>query len=191
MVRRTASAVEAAIESAVLAELEERGYHQVTFEGVARRARTSKPVLYRRYSSRAAMVLAALGTTLRAQFPPVLHGALRDDLLQLLHYTNERAKGLGTNTFRGLIGEFDDETLAVISAAITNAERVLTEQVIVPAVERGELGPTPIPPSVLRVPFSVLREQNLFRTDRQLTLEQIVDEVTLPLFRAVSHAGPL
>ena len=172
----------------MLAELAERGYHQVTFEGVARRAGTSKPVLYRRYTSRAAMVLAALDTTLQAQFPPVLPGGLREDLLTLLRYTDNRARSLGANTFRGLIGELDDETAAPMSAAIIAAEHVLAEQVIGPAVERGELGRTPIPSAVLRVPFSVLREQFLFRTDPPLSLDEIVDDVSVPLFRAVSKA---
>lgn len=188
MVRRTASAVQAAIETAVLAELDERGYHQVTFEGVARRAGTSKPVLYRRYPSRAAMVLAALGATLRAEFPPALPGDLRGDLLALLRYSDTRARSVGLDTFRGLIGELDEETLAPLSGAIVGSEQVLAEQVIKPAVRRGELGPAPMPPAVLRVPFSVAREQFLFRTDRRLSLEEIVDDVVLPLFRAVSRA---
>jgi AcrR family transcriptional regulator len=38
-----------AIRAATRAELADYGYAGVTFEGVARRAQTSKPVLYRRY----------------------------------------------------------------------------------------------------------------------------------------------
>ena len=43
--RRRADDLLAAIDHATRAELEDRGYQGVTFDGVARRARTSKPVL--------------------------------------------------------------------------------------------------------------------------------------------------
>lgn len=186
MARRTATQVEQAIETAVLAELAERGYRGVTYEGVARRASTSKPVLYRRFTSRPVMVLSALASSLHEQFPPDLHGPLREDLMALLAYTDDRVRAIGADTFRALVGEDDPQVLALLSGAIVAAERVLSEQVLAAAVERGELGPTPIRSASLRVPFAVLREQWLFRTDTALTLEEIVDTICLPLFRTLS-----
>ncbi|WP_435112216.1 hypothetical protein [Nocardiopsis synnemataformans] len=54
-------------------------------------------------------------------------------------------------------------------------------------MERGELGSCPIPPSVLRVPFAVMREQILLRTDSTLTPEAIVEEIAIPLLTAASE----
>jgi len=44
--------------------LDESGYVRLTLEGVARRAGTSKPAIYRRWSGRQRLVLAALGLRL-------------------------------------------------------------------------------------------------------------------------------
>ena len=45
---------------ATLAALDESGYVRLTLEGVARRAGTSKPAIYRRWADRQRLVLAAL-----------------------------------------------------------------------------------------------------------------------------------
>lgn len=190
MARRTHEQVEEAIAAAIRAELLERGYQGVSFEGVARRAHTSKPVLYRRYSSRAEMVLLGLGHAFRFEFPAELpQYSLRDGLLLMLHFAQERFATIGADTFRALIGEADRHVLKILSEAMTEAERVLAEQVIAPAVARGELGSTPIAPGVLRVPFAVLREQMLFRTGPPMTLEALTDTICLPLLLAASRSG--
>lgn len=187
MARRTRERVEEAIAAAVRGELAERGYQGVTFEGVARRARTSKPVLYRRYSSRAEMVLRALGRSFGDEFPAGLpQRSLRDGLVVMLRFALERFESIGGDNFRALIGEADQPILELFSGAMEMAERVLAEQVVAPAVARGELGPEPIAPEVFRVPFAVLREQVLFRTGPAMTLEGIADTICLPLLMAAS-----
>lgn len=60
-------------ESAIAAALElldEQGYSEVTFEAVARRAGTSRPAIYRRWSSRPALVLSALTAVLAVPEQP-------------------------------------------------------------------------------------------------------------------------
>ncbi len=189
MARRTREHVEEAIAAAVREELTERGYQGVTYEGVARRAQTSKPVLYRRYSSRAEMVLRALGRSLGDEFPAGLpRRSLRDGLIAMLRDALERFETIGGDNFRALIGEADQPILELFSGAMEMAERVLAEQVVAPAVARGELGLNPIAPCVFRVPFAVLREQVLFRTGPALTLEEITDTICVPLLKAASTA---
>jgi len=56
--------IDAAVLEATLAMLDESGYGQLTLEGVARRAGTSKPAVYRRWRGRQRLVLAALGERL-------------------------------------------------------------------------------------------------------------------------------
>ncbi|HEY6693848.1 MAG TPA: TetR/AcrR family transcriptional regulator [Solirubrobacteraceae bacterium] len=56
--------IDAAVLEATLATLDESGYARLTLEEVARRAGTTKPAIYRRWSSRQRLVLAALGQRL-------------------------------------------------------------------------------------------------------------------------------
>ena len=76
--RRRGSALEAAIFAAVWAELADNGYMGLTIAGVAVRAGTSKPVLYRRWPNRARLVYAALANSHRTIVSPDT-GSLRGD----------------------------------------------------------------------------------------------------------------
>src|SRR5437660_1497229 len=105
--RRRADSLVDAIRAATRAELTERGYAGVTFEGVARRARTSKPVLYRRYRSRAHLVFDAIGPVIMVQSQGIATKSLRDDLLTLLRRVTAQLQAYGTDTIRNLIGEAD------------------------------------------------------------------------------------
>jgi AcrR family transcriptional regulator len=62
--------IDAAVLEATLAVLDESGYGSLTLEEVARRAATTKPAIYRRWSSRQRLVLAALGLRLGNVRPP-------------------------------------------------------------------------------------------------------------------------
>src|SRR5215469_11036902 len=83
--RRRGAMLERAILDSAWAELAAVGYARFTMDGVAARAATSKPVLYRRWPNRAKLVLAALRrvvTPLVEDVPDT--GDLRGDLLALL-----------------------------------------------------------------------------------------------------------
>lgn len=56
--------------AATLEILDDQGYAEVTFEAVARRAATSRPAIYRRWSGRAALVLDAIATRLEVPGQP-------------------------------------------------------------------------------------------------------------------------
>ena len=84
VVRRRDDVLMSAIRKATRDELTDHGYSGVTFEGVARRAKTSKPVLYRRYPSRAHMVVDALLAVPSQPIPASPTPSLRDHLLTLL-----------------------------------------------------------------------------------------------------------
>jgi len=56
--------IDAAVLDATLAVLDERGYGRLSLEHVARRAGTTKPAIYRRWSNRQRLVLAALALRL-------------------------------------------------------------------------------------------------------------------------------
>jgi AcrR family transcriptional regulator len=62
--------IDAAVRKATISVLSESGYGGFTLEDVARRAGTTKPAIYRRWSSRQRLMLDALGRRLGAVRPP-------------------------------------------------------------------------------------------------------------------------
>lgn len=77
-------AVTDAITQAVLLELAEVGYGKLTMDAVARRAGSSKPTLYRRWPSKAEMVLHAMAAISRPVVPPDDGADLPAQLLVLI-----------------------------------------------------------------------------------------------------------
>src|SRR5262245_66539040 len=81
--RRRGQALESAITEAVLALLGEIGYEAVTMEGIAARARTGKAALYRRWASKADLVVDVLERCLAPMDDVPDHGNLRGALLDV------------------------------------------------------------------------------------------------------------
>jgi AcrR family transcriptional regulator len=178
-----------AIRDATRAELAEHGYRGVTFEGVARRAQTSKPVLYRRFASRAHMVVDALVVLPRKPIPARATPSLRDDLLTLLDEIVERFHRIGIATYRSLIAEADDELLDTITAQLAELAEHTIYRALSEARDRGEIGPAPIPDRAATALPALVRNELFFSCDpvTKEALTEILDEVYLPLIDAVSH----
>ncbi|MCT7659790.1 TetR/AcrR family transcriptional regulator [Mycobacterium deserti] len=84
MSRRRGEELESAIRSAVLRLLAERGPGGVTMESVAAEARTSKPVLYRRWPDRTSLLRDSLLGVATAAIPHDDTGSYREDMLAVL-----------------------------------------------------------------------------------------------------------
>jgi AcrR family transcriptional regulator len=69
--------------TAVRETLDEVGYNALTIDGVASRAGVGRPTIYRRWPSKAALVIGALGEPAHADHPIPDTGRLRDDLLEI------------------------------------------------------------------------------------------------------------
>ena len=82
--RRRGETLERAIFDAVLNELCEGGYEAVTMEGVAARAHTGKAALYRRWESKAHLVVAVIEHCLLPLVDPPDTGSIRNDLFVTL-----------------------------------------------------------------------------------------------------------
>jgi AcrR family transcriptional regulator len=189
-VRRRDSVLLDAIREATKAELAQYGYAGVTFEGVARRVKTSKPVLYRRYRSRAHMISDALSTIGVATELAAPRGSLRADLLATMTALVERFERIGIDTYRGLIAEIDNDLRNAMEAITTPLLREHIRRVLSDARERDELGPNPIPDRVAMAVFALLRNELFFRNTPvgSDVLADIIDTVYLPLIWAVSSA---
>jgi AcrR family transcriptional regulator len=84
MRRRRGEELDTAIRAAVLGLLTEHGPAGVTMEAVASAARTSKPVLYRRWADRASLLRGTLLGIATAAIPDEDTGSYRTDMLAIL-----------------------------------------------------------------------------------------------------------
>jgi AcrR family transcriptional regulator len=186
--RRRGEKLHAAIYEATLAELIDVGYAELTMKGIASRAKASKGSLYRRWSSRAELVVDAVQHAL----PVVLEiddtGSVRDDVLSFLRRVAEVLNGPIGEAVRGLLVETvgDPELRAVVRARFIQPATESMLEALRRGVVRGETRPAALTPLVANVGPAVLREQVLL-TGRPIPdslLVDIVDTVVVPLTRA-------
>jgi AcrR family transcriptional regulator len=184
--RRRAGELAEAIRAATLAELADHGYAGVTYEGVARRVRTSKPVLYRRYRSRGQMVLDAVVPQVADEITDIDTGSLRGDLIALLEQIAARVQHIGIEAYHRIIGEAWD-TLADTIAELDGGASQKMRKILDTARARGEIGPGPLPGRVVLLPVVMLRHDVLFRHRFDpASITDMIDSVYLPLVKAVS-----
>lgn len=180
--RRRGEVLDAAIRRAVLDELREHGYAGVTFAGVAERAGTSRAVLYRRFPTRARLVVDAMSQNLALGELPVT-GPLRDDLRALLGRIAKLARHFGPDTSRALLGEADNALLRTMLSPSRRSVQLDLGAIVDAARRRGELGPGVIPEMVLTAPVWLLRSQSLDLTITDRMIDELVDDIALPLYR--------
>jgi AcrR family transcriptional regulator len=153
-------------------------------EGVADRARTGKQVLYRRWPNRAELVMAAIRHHLGSLVDDVPDtGELRGDMLALLRAMTRRHRELGPELIHGLMAEAHEvspEAFMIMSA--------MMRTILGHAAERGEVRIDRIPPRVVTLPADLTRHAMLLSREpiTDDTLLEIVDDVFLPLVRALS-----
>lgn len=193
--RRRGQALEDAILQAAWAQLEATGYAGFTIEAVAERAGTSRPVIYRRWSDRDELMVAAIAHELnRDRITVADTGSLRGDVLALLRTANESRSRLVPLLSVLVGGHFTatGSSFADIRArAFGHRTRSGMDEILDRAAARGEVDPSRIAPRVKTVAF------DLFRHDLMMTLKPlsdedivaIVDEVFMPLVQATARSG--
>ncbi|RSZ63168.1 TetR/AcrR family transcriptional regulator [Corynebacterium hylobatis] len=187
--RRRGAELDEAIRQAVRDELEAHGYAALTFEGVARRAQTSKPVIYRRYESRALMVVDAWIRPTPSDPEPTSTGDLREDFRLLARAVFERFSRIGIETLRGILAELPPEQIPKLTETTTSWARDALHVVLAAARERGEIGSRPLPEHVAELPIVLMRNELFFtgRPDtaplRDREIDRIIDDICLPLLR--------
>lgn len=187
--RRRAEELADALRAATLAELAEHGYAGVTFEGVARRAHTSKPVLYRRYRSRSEMVLDAITQAPAIRSRHIDTGSLRGDLTALLEQLAAHLEQLGPEVYRGVIAEAGHSLTDAITELDGGPTRETMRTILNNARARGEIGPGPLPDRVVLLPIVMLRHDALIGLETDpASIADMIDSVCLPLL--TSAGGP-
>ena len=195
--RRRGARLEDAILDAAWAELVERGYPGLTLEGVAKRAGTSRPVLYRRWSSRTALATAALGRHIE-QNPIVVPdlGSVRDEICLLLRRLSDRARPDHVRLVFDMQKDLADEhsNLADMRAHL-RAQLVapdIMQTILGRAIDRGEVAAARLTPRIVALPTDLARHEILmtFETLSDEAIKEIVDEVFLPLVSPTAPRTP-
>jgi AcrR family transcriptional regulator len=184
--RRRGAVLDTALLEAAWDELRAVGYPRFTLDGVAARAGTSRPVLARRWSNRAELVIAAIRhhtSSLDAAVPDT--GTLRGDVLAVLRQMSAGASEVvGLLTF--LLADYFSATgrpPAEIRARAIGERGSIMAAVVERAVTRGEIDPSRLTPHIATLPVDLVRH-DLIMNQRPVpdeTLIEIVDRIFLPL----------
>jgi len=186
--RRRGKALDDAILEAAWDELVDHGYAGFTIDGVARRAATSRPVVYRRWSTRQELLRDAVahrGAQEDRTVPDT--GSLRGDLVAVLSDFNERRAGMLSLMAVQLSGYYEETgtSLADLRRAFVGDGETSIDVALRRAVERGEVDPARLTPRIKALPFDLFRHELLMtlRPASRETIEEIVDTIFLPLVR--------
>jgi AcrR family transcriptional regulator len=192
--RRRGAELEDALLDAAWTELEQVGYSAFTYDGVASRAGTSKPVLYRRWPTKLDLVLAALtraGVYTRQELPDT--GRLRDDILELLRQFNERRSGF-IAAITVYLADINAETglsPAQLRERLVGGRTESGRHLLERAAARGEIPTREWPSSLVTLPADLVRH-DLVMTLASIPdarILEIVDDLWLPLVQSPGPVG--
>lgn len=192
--RRRGQELENAILQAAWEELSVTCYSRLTMEAVADRAGTSKAVIYRRWKSRAELVLAVLrfqGPSFAGNEVPDT-GNLREDILALLRGLTRPLEIVGPETLHGLTAELGGSGDPFSKFLPTQGKSSNTMNVILRRAEqRGEIDMAKLSPRVVKLPVDLLRNEWLlyYETVPDEIITEIVDDIFLPLIQFKNSVG--
>jgi AcrR family transcriptional regulator len=186
--RRRGNALDEAILEAAWAELLDGGYAVFTVEAVAERAGTSRPVLSRRWQTRADLAVAAIGSyILKNPISVPDLGNVRDELAILLQKLSDR----GMMTLVRVLFSMRDyfvETNSNLDDLRSELRKKLgdsrpVDEVLQRGVQRGEIDPNKLTKRIASLPVDLLRHEG-FMTLKPIpkaVIAEILDTIFLPL----------
>jgi AcrR family transcriptional regulator len=187
--RRRGRELEDALLVAAWEQLVSGGYGAFTIDAVAARAATSKPVIYRRWPNREALVIAAVQHYFAQGSQPVPDtGTLRGDVIALLTQANESRLAMAAVISVQLGAYFQETgtTPADLREQLLGDRPSAIAIIMRRALERNEVTGTHLTPRMINLPFDLVRHEALMTLEPVPpdTIREIVDDIFLPL---VSH----
>jgi AcrR family transcriptional regulator len=190
--RRRGDNLTNSIYTAVIEILRKDGYKELTFQSIARTARTSRAVLYRRWEP----MFDLAHEFVRYKFARVLDGdlidviedtgSLRGDLVMLLKLHQTVYTEIGREIMNVVLFEMSQNNNKVIELGKNAAKsNVATMQKLLEfAKNRGE-AVKEVSDTTLVLPFNLLRMEYMFslETVDESKIEKLVDEILLPVFK--------
>lgn len=178
---------EAELLNVTLQLLQKRGYDGLTVEAVVAQAKASKSTVYRRWPSKADLVLAAFIEGTRSSSAPPRTGSLRGDLLEIgalvCQHGTEHA-----STMRAVLNQMSHNP--ALGAAMENEfiqqRKQMILEVLAEAVDRGEIDAAAVNDEIYDVlpGYLVFRCLVSGRPPTNETVRILVDEVLMPSLTA-------
>ena len=174
---------EAELLAVTLQLLQEHGYDRLTVDAVANAARASKATVYRRWPSKAELVLAAFTEGVRQVAGPPNTGTLRGDLLHLGETCCEQGRQ-HASTIRAVLVEVSRHPALndAMQHQFIDQRKALVQHILRQAVERGEIADAAITDELwdLLPGYLIFRSILPGRPPTRATVEALVDNFIIP-----------
>jgi AcrR family transcriptional regulator len=194
--RRRGAALEGALLEAAWTELLRGGYSAFTIEGVALQARTSRPVIARRWSSRGDLAMAAFKHRIASK-PLTIpdESDIRTELIQYVVELYERDFPIALILWTQMDEYYREEKSSparfreTLLAGRASAVRFLLER----AAERGEIKAAKLTEMVISIPAAFLAFITATQADIDIraAVEEMIDTVLLPLVATKNYLRTL
>jgi AcrR family transcriptional regulator len=163
--------------------LQEHGYEGLTLDAVAATARASKATVYRRWPSKAELVLAAFIEGVRQTAVAPDTGTLRGDLLRLGELICQQAR-LHAGTIRAVLVEVSRNPALndAMQHQFLDQRKALIHHILQQAVDRGEIADAAISNELwdLLPGYLIFRSIMASRPPTRHTVQALVDDVIIP-----------
>jgi AcrR family transcriptional regulator len=174
---------EAELLAVTLQLLQEHGYDGLTVDAVASAARASKATVYRRWPSKAELVLAAFTEGVRQAAVPPNTGTLRGDLLQVGEICGQQVHQ-HASTIRAVLVEASrrPELNDALQHQFIEQRRALIQHILRQAVERGEIADAAVTDELwdLLPGYLIFRSIIPSRPPTRRTVQALVDDFIIP-----------
>lgn len=184
--RRRGKELEACLLDAAWKVLMASGFGGFSFEAVAARAKTSRPVIYRRWSNKEELVIDAVRHW-RDRNPLNIPdtSSLRNDLIEYLNEASVKRLEI-TILFSIHLAEFfrsSDTNQAEFKRKLFLPRGGGVDEIFNRAIARGELRPEMPTPLLRNLPMNLLHHEMIMslKPVSRETITRIVDEIVLPL----------
>lgn len=187
--RRHGEVLVDAILQAAWDELSEFGYAHLTMGQVATRAKTNKATIYRRWSNKAKLVIAAIHKHVSSSIKGIPDtGNLSNDVVILLHKIAQPLQMIGAETLHGLMVEHLGENLMSSMPQLMHTGTEIRSttamiKILKNAELRGEVILEKISPRIISLPADLLRYEILIShgSISDKTINEIVNNIFMPL----------
>jgi AcrR family transcriptional regulator len=174
---------EAELLAVTLQLLQEHGYDGLTVDAVANTARASKATVYRRWPSKAELVLAAFTEGVRLVAVPPDTGTLRGDLVKLAEVCTKHAQE-HASTIRAVLVETSRHPALsdAMQHEFFDQRKALIDYILRQAIERGEIAEAAITEELwdLLPNYLVFRVIIPGRAPTRQTIQALVDDFIMP-----------
>jgi AcrR family transcriptional regulator len=163
--------------------LQQHGYDRLTVDAVAVTARASKATVYRRWPSKAELVLAAFIEGIRQVAVPPDTGTLRGDLLRLGELIRQQARQ-HASTIRAVLVEVSRHPALndAMQHQFIDQRKALIHHILHQAVDRGEIDDAAISNELWDLLPGYLTFRSIIpsRPPTHRTVQALVDDVIIP-----------